>query len=294
MQSFNISSRCPIILDEHDIEYEIRDRLYQRESVPVKKLYYWMERLKLMREEQRFWERVDACALSSRREQHIFRRRLPGKLSAVVPNGADLQYLVPAIETPTPRRMVFVGSMGYGPNVDAVEYFVHQILPQIVRHHQDAHLTIVGGGAGPAVSRLVGPHVSVTGWVPDVRPYVRSASVVVVPLRIGSGTRLKVLEALAMGKAIVSTPLGSEGIDVRDGEHVLIADDPRAFVQATTRIFADQTLMAALGRNGRRLVEQQYSWDAAGRSLRALYAEVLQSDRRRRHPGTSVRIGKVG
>jgi glycosyltransferase involved in cell wall biosynthesis len=135
--------------------------------------------------------------------------------------------------------------------------------------------TIVGADATEEVQRLAGPGVVVTGTVPDVRRYVARAAAVVVPLRMGSGTRLKVLEGLAMGKALVSTSLGCEGIDVRDGEHLLIADDPRDFAAAVLRLLDDSGAAAALGQRGRALAVAQYSWATVVEGLEGFYTDML-------------------
>jgi glycosyltransferase involved in cell wall biosynthesis len=171
--------------------------------------------------------------------------------------------------------MIFTGLMGYRPNVDGAVYFVHEILPHILRVRPDATFTIVGAAPAEEVTRLAGPNVRVVGEVPDVRPYLAAAAVSVVPLRMGSGTRLKVVEGLAMGKAIVSTSLGCEGIAVRDGEHLLVADEPLAFARSVLRLLDDSDAAAALGRRGRELAVDQYDWAASAQQLETFYAGVL-------------------
>jgi glycosyltransferase involved in cell wall biosynthesis len=157
---------------------------------------------------------------------------------------------------------------------------------------------IVGAGATDELKRLAGPNVVVTDTVPDVRPYVHEAAVFVVPLRMGGGTRLKVLEGLSMEKAVVSTSVGCEGIDVVDGEHLLVADDPAAFADAVLSVTADDDLAARLGRQGRTLVEEHYKWESVVDRLEDFYRRLIASapvrltaapSRSERQPSTVLR-----
>jgi glycosyltransferase involved in cell wall biosynthesis len=276
MSSLRIRSRAPLILDEHNLEYELLERTVREERSPLRKLYNWIEYRKLRREEHRNWRRADVCIFTSPRERDIFGAFLPEKRAIVVPNGVDVDYFRPTHTTPDPSTIVFTGLMRYRPNADAVISFVREILPRIRHHRPEAVFTIVGSGVPPEVARLAGPNVVVTGTVADVRPYVARSAAFVVPLRMGSGTRLKVLEGLAMGKAMVSTTLGCEGIAVRDGEHLLVADEPDDFARAVLRLFDAQDGAAALGARGRALVEQEYAWGSIYSRLESFYVEMIR------------------
>jgi polysaccharide biosynthesis protein PslH len=280
MAGFALGARTPLILDEHNIEYELLYRIGREERSPIRKLYNWIEYKKLRREEHRCWQRSAACILTSPREEEILRAQLPAKSTLVVPNGVDVEYFRPSDVVPRPDSIVFTGLMRYRPNADAVVYFARDIFPLIRRTRPQATFTIVGSGVPPEVARLAGPGVTVTGWVPDVRPYIAQSTVFAVPLRMGSGTRLKVLEGLATGKAMVSTALGCEGIAVHDGEHLVIADDPADFAAAILRLFDERRLGADLGRQGRALVEQQYGWDSVVRPLDDFYADMIERHER--------------
>ncbi len=183
-----------------------------------------------------------------------------------------------------PNSLVFTGLMSYRPNIDAVSYFVRHILPLIVAQRPTVRFTIVGQGAPAEITRLEGPNVHVAGKVPDVRPFVNRAAAFVVPLRMGSGTRLKILEGMAMGKAVVSTTLGCEGIDVRHGEHLVIADGAPAFAEAVLSLMADANRAAGLGRDGRALVEQSYSWVSIVAELERFHATALGCAQESRKP----------
>jgi sugar transferase (PEP-CTERM/EpsH1 system associated) len=279
MTYFDFGSAPVLVLDEHNIDYEKLYRMYQTERSPIRKLYNWIEYLKVRREERRAWKRFDGCSVTSERERAIVNRHRPLGPTVVVPHGVDLDYFRPSDAALEPGTIVFTGSIDYRPNSDAVIDFAQEILPRILRTRQDVTFTIVGREPPAAVRRLAGPHVIVTGAVPDVRPYLRQATIVVVPLRMGSGTRIKLLEAMAMEKAIVTTSIGCEGLDVIHGEHLLVADGPDAFAQASTRLLENASLRAELGRNGRALVETRYSWDRAAATLEGLLSELVQQRR---------------
>jgi len=275
MAGFDFGGRVPLVLDEHNLEYELLFRLYQGERSPGRRLYNWAEYVKFRREEQTCWRRADACLLTSGREREILRGLLPDKPAVTVPNGVDIEFYRPSDVAVEPDSLVFTGLMSYRPNIDGVVWFVEEVLPRIHQVRPSVTLTIVGAGAGEEVERLAGPHVTVTGAVPDTRDYFARAAAAVVPLRMGSGTRLKVLEGLAMGKPLVSTSVGCEGIHVQDGEHLLIADDPQALSDAALRVLSDASLAAALARQGRALVEREYGWAAITAQLESFYAQVL-------------------
>lgn len=275
LSTFDYRGRGLLVIDEHNIEYELLQRMRQNERSPFFRLYYGLEYAKCLADEQRLWQRAAGCLLTSAREEAILREHAPGTPTAVIPNGVDTDYFAPSEVSPDPDSIVFTGRIGYRPNADAVVYFVREILPHILRARPRATVTVVGGQVPSEVARLAGPNVVVTGAVPDVRPYVARAGVCVVPLRVGSGTRLKVLEGLAMGKAMVSTSLGCEGIPVRGGEHLLIGDEPETFARQVVRALDDQDLARALGRSGRALVETTFAWEIVGQQLADFYAELL-------------------
>jgi polysaccharide biosynthesis protein PslH len=157
-----------------------------------------------------------------------------------------------------------------------VTYFVQEIWPRIAEAHPKARLKIIGGQAPRSLQALVRPGVELTGFVPDLRPHLAEAAAVVVPLRLGGGTRLKIVEAMAMGKAIVSSTLGAEGIEAVPGRDLLIEDQPAAFADAVSRLLAEPSLAARIGRSARQLAVQHYAWSGAARALESFYREILQ------------------
>jgi glycosyltransferase involved in cell wall biosynthesis len=229
--------------------------------------------------EERAWRTADLCLATSEREARIIGASAARRI-AIVPNGVATDTIHPVAGVPAARdaarpTLAFVGLLGYRPNADAVTHLVRDILPLIRAQRPDIHLQVIGDGATADLLRLAGPGVEFTGRVPDVRPFVSAAGAVVVPLRIGSGTRLKILEALALARPIVTTTIGAEGIDVVDGEHVLIADEPAAFAAAVVRVLRDEALARRLGENGRALVERSYDWSTVGSRLVEAYDQLL-------------------
>jgi glycosyltransferase involved in cell wall biosynthesis len=165
--------------------------------------------------------------------------------------------------------------MSWFPNADALEFFDEEILPLVRARDEKMTVTWVGRAKPEVIARYATRGIQLTGHVDDIRPYVAKAACYVVPLRIGGGTRLKILDAWAMGKAVVSTSVGCEGLEAVDGQNILIRDDPAAFAAAVTTVLRDAGLRTALERNARVTAEQRYSWDVIGETMRRLYGEVL-------------------
>ncbi|MBV9547549.1 MAG: glycosyltransferase [Chloroflexi bacterium] len=264
-----------LVLDEHNIEYEVFQRMCEGERSLARRAFNRVEHLRFRRFEQRWWSRVNGCVVTSEREVPIIQSHAPLTPVAAVPNGVDLDYFRPESNSPDPHTLVFNGILTYRPNLDAAYHLVEDIWPEVLRRCPDAKLTVVGRGKSADLRRLSRPGVVIAGEVPDIRPYLSAAAVVGVPIRIGGGTRLKVVEGLAMGKAMVSTSLGCEGVAVRDGEHLLVADDPQSFARRVVDLFDTPAVGVMLGRAGRALIEREYSWELAGERLHMLYRRVV-------------------
>ena len=172
---------------------------------------------------------------------------------------------------------MFFGAINYFPNHDGVVYFIDEILPIIRAARPKVRFQVLGPGANSEVLARAGDSVEILGMVDDVGPFIERAAAVVVPLRLGGGTRLKVVEAMAKAKPIISTRLGAEGIDVVDGTHLLLADEPREFAAAVERVLSDRALADQLGAGARRLAEERYTWQAIGGRLEGFYEQLVNA-----------------
>lgn len=271
---FRYESGGALVLDEHNIEYELLQRMQQGERSWTRRMYNQVEYRKFRPIEQEFWRKVDGCAVTSEREVAIVRSHAPSTPVKAVPNGVDPDFFAPSDIASEADTLVFNGLLSYRPNFDAVNYFIDEVLPLIERTRPGVTLTLVGHATPSELESLKRPNVILTGSVPDVRPYLAKAAVVVVPIRMGGGTRLKVVEALAMAKPVVSTTIGCEGIRVADGEHLLKADDAESFASGVALLLADADRAEALGRAGRRLMVEEYSWARSARLLEELYRDL--------------------
>ena len=272
--SLNFPARLPIpcLLFQHNVESALWQRMATTESHPLRKLSYTLEAARMARYERRTLARFHHVIAVSENDRQQMLAMDPECEITVNPTGVDTQqFQVAPPSTARPPRIVFTGSMDWEPNVDAMEYFCAQIWPRILAEFPDAIFQIVGRNPFAKVERLASSSVQVTGTVPSVTDYLRDASVVVVPLRIGGGTRLKIYEAMAMGKALVSTSIGAEGLSFQNGRDLLLADDASAFAEAILLLLRDGQV--------RRRFEQaavvlaaQFDWSV----VTAQFAEVLR------------------
>jgi sugar transferase (PEP-CTERM/EpsH1 system associated) len=271
MGAYQTLPGVPSILDAHNIEHDLLRRIAGTGSLP-RRLFNQIEYRKYRREEIAAWRRASCCIATSPGDAEAIGREI-GRLVDIVPNGVDLEvFRRMPLDGTDPSTLVFVGAMRYQPNAEATILFVEEILPRLRRQLPEARLTIVGADP-PAAVRGLGqvPGVQVTGTVPDVRPWVREAGAVVVPLLNGGGTRLKILEAFAMGRPVVSTTIGAAGIEARDGEHLLIADTPEQVARAIARLATEPGLREWLVERAYALVRDRYQWPAAAERLDAVY-----------------------
>jgi glycosyltransferase involved in cell wall biosynthesis len=272
---FHFPEGTRLLLDEHNVDYETYARLREGTTSPLRKAFYRVEEARVRRYEQQAWRDSAGCVLTSAREEQMVREAAPRTPTAVVPNGVDTEYFRPVSREVQPRTLVFNGVLDYRPNFDAALFLVDEVLPLVQASHPDTRVVIVGRGGPDELGTFRRPNVEATGEVPDVRPYLEQAELVVVPILAGSGTRFKVVEGLALEKPMVSTGVGCEGIGVEDGQHLLVADTAEEFAAAIVRLFEDASLARSLGQAGRKFVDRGYSWNRAGERLQALYDEVL-------------------
>ena len=267
------SHPCPKIIFTHNVETQIWKRHVEVTTNPLWKLIAWREYRTMASYEKHYLPLADHVLAVSEVDRKLLTQWVDSRKITVVPTGVDTEYFSPSAEEVQPNSTVFSGSMDWIPNQEGVLFFIEQILPLVRKEIPGASLTVVGRNPSEklrAAAREGG--VDVTGRVDDIRPHVRNATVYVVPLRVGSGTRLKIFEAMAMGKAMVSTTLGAEGLPVTDGENILIADSPEEFARAVVRLLCNPTERARLGAAARQLVEQSCSWSTVSRHFDEVFA----------------------
>jgi len=268
------------VLFAHNVEHMIWKRLSQVESSPWRRALLELEWRKMRRYEARTCTRLPLTIAVSEPDRLLLATHAPGARVSAVATGVDTAYFAPNGSKEQSGALVFTGAMDWFPNEDGITYFVEAVFPSIRDAVPDATLTVIGRNPGPRVQRLAAvPGVHITGTVNDVRPHVARGAVYVVPLRVGGGTRLKIFEALAMGKAVVSSTVGAEGLPLTPGTHFVQADDPARFADAVVALLRDPARRRALGSAGRSLVEQRYSWSHVAREFEARCAEVTSHAR---------------
>ena len=264
------------VLDMHDILSDHERRFMLTKTKVTHRVQAWLEWKKMQALERNIARQFDVCVTVSEHDRASLLRLAPEARVVVVPNGVDTDYFRPQPASREGLNVTFIGSMGYDPNSDGVLWFSRAIFPLIRRRVPDVHFWVVGSNPPSEIAALNDhPNVTVTGFVEDVRPYLANSAVIVVPIRFGSGTRLKILDAWAMGKAIVSTELGAEGLESVHGENILLADEPDQFAKCVLNLLSNARQRSRLGKAGRQLVESHYDWSVIAPKLGEVY-EILQ------------------
>lgn len=276
---FSALPDVPTACTYHDIHSEILRRRAKTESSWLKAAYVSLQAGRLEKIERQVPADVDLNLVVSKRDRRTLSRCSPEARIEVVPNGLPLRMFEEdeaSYEGGTTSELVFVGSGEWYPNMDGMRFFAREVLPHLQERVGGVTVTWVGSST-PELRREFGAvdGLELTGHVDDVTPYIEQAACVVVPLRCGGGTRLKILEAWAMRKAVVSTPIGCEGLEAHDGANLLVADRPEAFAEAVASVLENDDLRSSLGDEGRKTVENHYDWDRIGPRLASLYSDLL-------------------
>jgi polysaccharide biosynthesis protein PslH len=258
-----------------NVEYRIFERYRTTAPNPFFRFLLGLEARRVRESEQRAWREADLCGTVSEVDRAEVLSVVPGKSVWVIPNGVDCPAEAADPAGKQPHQLLLTGNFRYFANRDGASYLAREILPRVRSRVPQAELHFVGRGAGEKLADFAGsPGVRITDWVPDFAPYLANAAVYACPLRIGSGTKLKVLEAMAASKAIVATSVAAEGLAVRDGEHMLIADTPENFAGAVCRLLADVDLRRRLGLAAYHLARSEYAWDSIAARLRCAYLSM--------------------
>ena len=292
-QYANLAGSTPCALNHHNIESAMLLRRAQNERQAARKLYFWQEGRRLAR-----YERAIARSFST----HLVCSELDGNRLIesvgpinfhVVPNGVDLDYFLPSLRAQDhrPRSLIFVGGLTWYPNTSAVRFFLNDVWPLLVKQYPDAVIDVVGRSPPPDFTEIANrdPRIRVHGFVDEMRPMLDSAAVYVCPIFDGGGTKLKMVDALAMRKAIVAHPIACEGLALSDGINVCTAERPEEFVSKIGRLFESAELRDSIGDNARQHVEARFSFTSIGSDLAKLYSSLAQGQ-----PSTDYRITRLG
>jgi glycosyltransferase involved in cell wall biosynthesis len=266
----------PVVHFSHNVEHRLWQRLCQAEARPLRRALLAVEWRKMRRRERYVCRHAQLTIAVSDLDRDVLAKLAPKARIRAVATGVDTSYFQPDATIQKPGSLVFTGAMDWYPNEEGILDFIETTLPLIQREVPEASLTVVG--RNPTTRLLdvdLRKGVRITGTVDDVRPYVAEAAVYVVPLRIGGGTRLKILEALAMGKAVVSTTIGAEGLPLVNGRHFIAADSPSEIARTVVSLLRDPERRAALGAAGRQLVEQRHSWKRVAQEFEQLCKEAI-------------------
>jgi polysaccharide biosynthesis protein PslH len=239
----------------------------------------WAQLATARRYEQLMFEGYDAVVVISDADQRTLHSLAPRLPIHVIPIGVDINYFKPAENEPEQATLLFLGNYAYAPNADAAVQLAQRIFPIVKRQVPQARLVLVGSNPTDAISSLASRDIEVTGHVPDVRPYLERATIFVSPLRFGAGMKDKILEAMALGKPVVATPLSLDGICGPDGgEHALVADTPDGLASAALSLLGDAPLRHRMGQANRQLIEARFTWGCAADQYEALYGQLITGE----------------
>jgi glycosyltransferase involved in cell wall biosynthesis len=270
----------PILLREHNFESLIYERFAKVDPSPLKRTIARVHGRRLKKEEVTFIRAFDSVAAITEVDASLMRKEVPNANIRVISAGVDTDFFQPISQSEDSNRILWVGSLAWDPNVDAVRYFLDSIFPLVLKQNPSITLDIVGGDSEKLVTKIqrFGENVRFHGRVPDIRDYLAASAVVVVPLRIGGGMRLKLLDFFAAGKAVVSTSIGAEGNEAQDNVHLLIRNTPDSFAEAIMRLLRNREKRLELGKNARQLVLQRYSWSVIAQEFSAFYEATLKQN----------------
>lgn len=256
-------------------------QLYRKSWNPLTKLSYLTRWVMLKNFERNMYTKFDKCVVVSPKDREALKSHLPNLDISVIPNGVNSEYFKPNDQHRRNENIIFTGIMSFPPNVDAILYFCRDIFPLIQKKKGNVKLYIVGKDPVNKVKKLSNnKNITVTGYVPDIRSYISKCAVYVCPMRIGTGIKNKILEAMAMGIPIVATSASVEAIGVSPNRDIIIADDPKEFAMQTMRLLNDKELRMRLVKNARKLVETKYSWESTIAKYERVYRSAIEQNRK--------------
>jgi glycosyltransferase involved in cell wall biosynthesis len=266
------------VLNHHNIESSMMEQRAAMETRPLVQRYLQWEAKKLRRAERHYCPQFSRNIVVSSEDAKTLSAIAPGCQTTVVANGVDTDFFTPRPD-PGGESLLFCGGLDWYPNGEAMEFFFREIWPELTQRRPRIRVTVVGRNPPPWLTQLgqTDPRLNITGFVDDVRPYFRQATLYICPIRSGGGTRLKILDALAMGMPLISTTFACSGIAVEGERHVLLADTPRAFTDQVIRALDDRTLRERLAKEGHDHVSRHFAWSVVGANLHEAYLHAALS-----------------
>lgn len=285
VQYARLAPDLPKLLIHHNVESELLYRRSKGAGNWLTRIYLALQAYKLRRLEKMALKSFDHHTAVSERDKDVLKKSCPGADITVIDNGVDTDYFVPSDQPVNPNTLVYAGSMLWYPNAEAMIYFAKEIWPRLKKSVPSITMNLVGSNPPKELVELgqKDSNFKLYGFVDDVRPYVLNSAVYIVPITVGGGTRLKILDAMAMGKAIVSTSIGCEGIKTVDGENIMIADSPEQFCQKILSVLNDENLRKCLGAKARQTAEEHYSWKKIAPRLNDIYNRLGEKHRESDH-----------
>lgn len=267
----------PKVLNHHNCESAMAERRAEKEPNPLKKIYLQPLARKLARLERAICPLFNVNLAVSELDMQLLKGKASQAHFHVVENGTDTGYFVPGMALEEPNSLIFAGSLNWYPNISAIQSFIREVWPKVKLQRPGVRLYVVGMKPSGALARWLrqDPQITLVDSPPDVRPWVTKAAAFICPTKDGGGTKVKILDAMAMGKAVVSTSIGCEGLEVKHGENVLIGDSPEDFASMISQALANQRLRERVGAAARALVEKKYSWEVIGAHVEQAYQCAL-------------------
>jgi glycosyltransferase involved in cell wall biosynthesis len=275
---FSLFPDTPRVLDHHNIESQVLLRRAKIEKNVIKKWYYLQEGYRLQQVEKRFCPKFDLNITCSTTDSERLAEIAPGAKSTDIPNGVDVDYFTPRKTTTIPKRLIFVGSLGWYPNADAVTFIAQKLWGDLSDAIPGISIDIIGSNPPPAALEAAQrfPGFFVHGFVDDIRPFLDRAELYLCPIRDGGGTKLKLLDAFSMGKTVVAHPVACEGIDAVPDKHVVLATSPKEFIEKIGYLLNNKIEREAIGLKARELAERRYSYNAIGEKLCEVFAQCAK------------------
>jgi glycosyltransferase involved in cell wall biosynthesis len=270
LRDLPLPGRTPIIADTHNVEFDVLKRTYECAGSFLRRQYARRQACATFRAERKCASNVDLLLATSNRDGRIFGQELGANVVEVIPNGVDIQEFAPEENIGEPGAILFTGLMSYYPNQHAIRWFLDSVFPVVLKEVSYAKLIVAGAYPPSWLLAKRAASVEVAGAVPDMRPYFKRARVVIAPLMIGGGTRVKILEAQAMRRPVVSTSIGAEGLNTVDGDSILIANDSATFAGKILRLLADDDLARRIAYRARTHVVSGYDWNRIGEQLESV------------------------